>query len=233
LIAATSGPRIKICGLVRPDDAALAATLGADWVGVVLVPRTPRARTPDEARTIGQAARAAADVPLALVTADLAPETLADAAERAGAGALQLHGDEPPETLERLRALGDWELWKAVRVRSGGDLLPEARRWAGLADLLLLDAWHPDRLGGTGTPFDWAALQAVRAGWPPGLALGVAGGLRAETVAEAVARLDPHLLDVSSGVEAAPGRKDPARLRAFFRAARGSTTRSILPMDPT
>lgn len=236
---AASGPPVKICGLVRPEDAARAASLGASWVGVVLVPGTPRARTPDEARMIGDAARTAAGVPLAIVVADLEPRAAAAAARTAGAQALQLHGAEAPETLASLRDLGDWELWKALRVRSGEEILPAAERWVGVADLLLLDGWHPSRAGGTGTTFDWDALEAVRAGWPGGLRLGVAGGLRPGNVAEAIRRLRPDLVDTSSGVESAPGLKDPDRLAAFLAAAGAAPIASgprplhRPPIDPT
>jgi phosphoribosylanthranilate isomerase len=232
MTAAASGPLVKICGLVRPEDARLAASLGAAWVGVVLVPGTPRARTAEHARALGEAAAAAArgageasdGVSLAIVVADPEPAAAAAAARASGARALQLHGSETPDTLERLRDLGDWELWKALRVRSGDEILPAAERWAGAADLLLLDGWHPDRQGGTGTVFDWDALEAVRDQWPAGLRLGVAGGLRPENVAEACVRLRPHLVDTSSGVEAAPGQKDPDLLQAFLAAVQGAST---------
>jgi phosphoribosylanthranilate isomerase len=224
LTAAASGPPVKICGLVRPEDATLAASLGAAWVGVVLVPGTPRARTAEQARALGEAAGLAGGVPLAIVVADLDPSAAAEAARTAGARALQLHGEETPETFARLRDMGDWELWKALRVRSGDEILPAAERWKGVADLLLLDGWHPDRRGGTGTAFDWAALESVRELWPSGLRLGVAGGLRPQNVAAAAMRLRPDLVDTSSGVEAAPGRKDPELLHAFLAAARGAST---------
>ncbi|CAN5729036.1 phosphoribosylanthranilate isomerase [soil metagenome] len=214
-------PQVKICGLTRPDDARLAADLGADHVGVILVPGTPRARTTEQARDIGRAAGR----PLVIVMANRSAEEAARLAHDSGAAAIQLHGEESPETLARIRELGSWELWKAVRVRSGQSILPEARRWAGFADLLLLDGWHPTQLGGSGTAFPWEALEAIRAAWPANLRLGVAGGLRPDTVGEAAERLRPHLLDVSSGVEARPGAKDPGRLREFFAAVhdRGGT----------
>jgi phosphoribosylanthranilate isomerase len=218
-----STPAVKICGLTRPSDAALAGSLGARWVGVILVPNTPRVRTPLQARALGEAA----GVPLALVVADLAPEALAVVAETAGARALQLHGSETPEEVEGLRALGPWELWKALRVRSPQEIALAIERWRGVADLLLLDAWHPGQLGGTGTSFPWDWLEPQRESWPSELRLGVAGGLRPESVQEAALRLRPHLLDVSSGVEVAPGVKDPARMHAFFEALK-----SELPFVP-
>jgi phosphoribosylanthranilate isomerase len=227
-------PMVKICGLTRPEDASLAAALGADWIGVVLVPNTPRARTAEQAAELLAAARAESpQVKLAIVVdagvgsgavADsgkgIEPvQALAEAARRSGAHALQLHGAETPELVRALRREGGWELWKALRVRAGDTLLFEATRWAGEADLLLLDGWHPSQLGGAGVTFPWEALEAIRAQWPEGLQLGAAGGLRPDTVGEAIARLRPDLVDVSSGVELAPGQKDPERLRAFLAAA--------------
>jgi phosphoribosylanthranilate isomerase len=207
---------VKICGLTRVEDARAAAEAGADRVGAVLVPGTPRAVTPARAGELGRAA----GLPLTLVVAGLAPEAAAAAAREAGARALQLHGGEAEETFAALRDRGDWELWKAARVRSGEEILAAARRWVGVADLLLLDGWHPGQLGGTGTRFPWEALEEARSLWPRGLRLGAAGGLTPRNVAEAVRRLAPDLVDVSSGVEASPGRKDPDALRAFVAAAR-------------
>jgi phosphoribosylanthranilate isomerase len=207
---------IKICGLTREEDARSAAEAGADRVGAVLVPATPREVSPEQARRLGEAA----SLPLTLVVADLSVAEMAEVAMQAGAAALQLHGDEGEEAFAALRGRGSWELWKAVRVRTGSEILAAARRWAGVADLLLLDGWHPLQRGGTGTRFPWEALEEARALWPTGLRLGAAGGLRPTNVAEAVTRLLPDLVDVSSGVEASPGEKDPRALQAFVEAAR-------------
>lgn len=220
------GVRVKICGLVRPEDARLAAGAGADHIGVVHVPGTPRFRSAEEARELGRAA----GIPLVLVVAadahDLA-ERLLDTALRSGASVLQLHGDESPALVARLRDLAHasghpLELWKALRVRTGEEILPAARRWAGVVDLLLLDGWHPGQQGGTGTAFPWEALEEVRTRWPSGLGLGAAGGLRPDTVGEAVRRLRPDWVDVSSGVEYRAGEKDPTRMTAFVKAARAA-----------
>lgn len=210
-------PRLKICGLTRPEDARTAVEAGADVLGVVLVPSTPRATTPEAAARI----RGELDAALALVTADRPVEELAAAARAAGADVLQLHGDEDPESLRRLRDLGGWTLWKAVRVRSRPDAEAGLERYADVADGLLWDGRHPERLGGAGVRFPWEEVAAVRRAFPEGLELIAAGGLTPDNVADAVRRLEPEVVDVSSGVEGAhPGQKDPDRLRAFARAAR-------------
>jgi phosphoribosylanthranilate isomerase len=138
-------------------------------------------------------------------------------ARTAGASVIQLHGDETEGMVRDLRSEGEWEIWKAVRVREQADLATAVDRFAPLVNLLLLDAWHPTELGGTGRRFPWEVLEG--ADLPSDLRIGVAGGLTPENVAEAVDRLRPDLVDVSSGVEASPGTKDPDRVRAFVRNA--------------
>lgn len=209
-------PRIKICGLTRHADARAAAEAGADFLGVVVVASSPRAVEAARAREI----RGGLDVPLVLVSADRGAEALAADARHAGADVLQLHGAETPDDLRRLREAGDWILWKAVRVRSGGDLAEALARYAGSADGLLLDAWHPEKLGGTGRTFDWDEVRTSRARIPAGTTLVAAGGLTPDNVGEAIRALRPDVVDVSSGVESSPAVKDPERIRAFVRAAR-------------
>lgn len=214
-------PLIKICGLTRPEDARTAVEAGAAYLGVVVVPDTPRARSPDEARRI----RGELDAVLVLVSADRPPERLARDARDAGARVLQLHGSESPDEVRRLREAGDWRLWKSVRVRDGDDVDEAVERYGGLVDALHLDAWHPERLGGTGRTFSWEAVRGLRDRLPNGTGLVAAGGLTPENVAGAVELLCPDVVDVSSGVEKEPGVKDPERIRAFVRAARGASTR--------
>src|SRR5688572_18566968 len=168
-------------------------------------------------------ARAFADLGPALVGVLVDP-SVADAAARgrtAGASVLQLHGDEPPALLDALRGEGDWTLWKAVRPRTEDDLRRALAGYAEHADALLVDGWHPELKGGSGKRFDWDMVARVRAEVPDGLMLVAAGGLTAANVADAVAALAPDVVDVSSGVETAPGHKDPAQVEAFIRAARG------------
>ncbi|MDX1566727.1 MAG: phosphoribosylanthranilate isomerase [Longimicrobiales bacterium] len=216
-------PSVKICGLTRPVDVRSAVDAGAGYLGVVMVPSSPRNVSVDQVRTL----RKGIDVPLVLVTADRDPDELAEQARVLEAGGLQLHGDESPENVERLREAGDWELWKSVRIREAGDLDEAIDRFGDLVDAIHLDGWHPEQLGGTGVRFPWNEVAEVRDRLPDGTALVAAGGLTPENVGQAVALLRPDVVDVSSGVEAEgrPGIKDPAKVRAFVRAARSVAAR--------
>lgn len=213
--------RLKVCGLTREQDAHLAGEAGADLVGAILVPSSPRHVDVATALRLGRAA----ERPLVLVVADLSEREVVDAAHRSEARVIQLHGSEPPSLLEALRREGSWELWKAVRVRSPDDILMAAATYGEAADALLLDGWHSEKLGGTGLTFPWEALMVARAGLPPELRLGVAGGLNSGNVGDAVTRLRPDIVDVSSGVETEPGVKDPDLVRAFLDAARAAEGR--------
>lgn len=213
--------RVKICGITRPADARMAEAAGAAWLGAVLVPGTPRMVEVEAAREIA----ASVDIPLALVVADPDPDAAARAARTVGARALQLHGNESTGVVARLRELGPWEIWKGIRVRSRADVREAVARWGDLVDLVLLDGWKEGRLGGTGTPFPWEAAENPPGGngdpirLPPGLRLGIAGGLGPENVDAAIRRLRPWLVDASSALELRPGVKDPERVRAFVAAA--------------
>ena len=209
----------KICGVTRTSDAIAAEAAGASYIGANLVSGSPRRVEP----AVATALASAVSIPLVLITADMHPDDAARIARATGARAIQLHGAESPETTEALRGEGDWELWKAVRVRSPADVLAAFERFGGIVDLLLLDGWDPAKLGGTGLRFDWEAVGAVRRNAPEGLRLGIAGGLTPDNVEEAVGLLAPDLVDVSSGVESAPGLKDHERIRELARRlARGA-----------
>jgi phosphoribosylanthranilate isomerase len=211
-------PSFKICGVTRPADAKAAEAAGASYVGANFVPSSPR--LVDE--RVAAALAGAVSIPIVVVVADLGPREAAATARASGARGIQLHGAESPETVEALRGEGAWELWKAVRVRSPSDVLRAFDRFGSLVDLLLLDGWHPAKLGGTGTPFDWQAVEAVRRDAPEGLRLGIAGGITPDNVEEAVALLDPDLVDVSSGVESGPREKDHDRIRELARRLRAN-----------
>jgi phosphoribosylanthranilate isomerase len=206
-------PAFKICGVTGASDAKAAEAAGASYLGANFVPGSPRRV---ETRVAAELA-SSVSIPLVLVIADMRPSDAAAMARAAGARGIQLHGAEPVETVEALRGEGDWELWKAVRVRSPADVLGAFGRFGEIVDLLLLDGWDPIRLGGTGAPFDWRAVGAIRRNAPKGLRLGIAGGLTPENVQEAVGLLEPDLVDVSSGVESAPGVKDHDRMGELAR----------------
>lgn len=206
---------IKICGLTRPEDARLAEQAGADYLGIVFAP-SPRRRDADAARGIwrGTTARRVG------VFADASKSYMIDHASRLGLNVLQLHGSETPELCSRLRSGGDWWVWKAIRVTRRTSILDELERFRGCVDGLQLEGWSRMGSGGVGARFDWSRAARLRDAWPAEVALILAGGLRADNVAEAIARVEPDIVDVSSGVEYAPGRKDAAAIRAFVEAVR-------------
>ena len=208
--------RVKICGLMSPEDARGAADMGADYLGAILSEGFGRS-VPAE---LAQEFDLQEGPPLVAVFVDEPVGKLVAKASQAGASVLQLHGMETPAVLGELRSEGTWALWKAVRPRSAEELLRAAEGYAEHADALLVDGWHEDLPGGEGVRFRWEVMEEVREQLPSGLVVVAAGGLTPDTVAEAVARMTPDVVDVSSGVESAPGQKDPAKVEAFIRAVR-------------
>jgi phosphoribosylanthranilate isomerase len=202
--------KVKICGITRVEDAQAAVAAGADLLGFVFYDRSPRHVT------LGEAAAIARTVPPHVVRVGLfvnapAPD-VAEAISACGLQLLQFHGDEPPEYCRQFPAM----TMKAFRMKDAETLgqLPEYA-----TDAWLLDAYVPGERGGTGHTFNWdLAVAAVKLGRPVFLA----GGLTPENVAEAVRRVRPFAVDVSSGVEAAPGVKDAVRMRAFIAAAKAA-----------
>lgn len=200
-----SRTRVKICGLTRVEDALTAAEAGADALGLVFAPRSPRCLTPE------RGAELAAALPpfVSLVALFVDPEpALVEAVLRAvRPDLLQFHGDEAADF-----CAGFGVPWiKALRVRPETDLLQCAAAYAGTRGLLL-DAYAADAHGGTGRRFDWGLIPAELP-----LPLILAGGLAPENVGEAIRRVRPWAVDVSSGVEAAKGIKDPALIGAFMK----------------
>lgn len=211
----TGAPAVKVCGLTRREDAVHAAAAGADLLGVILAPGR-RTVTPETAARLleGLAPRRVGvfvNAPVQEVLAAIGTVRL---------DVVQLHGDEDPEYIARIRQAWEGDLWRALRPRSGGELLTEAERFAGRVDGLLLDGWSAAARGGTGTRFPWPEVAAVRDRLPEGLRLIVAGGLTPENVAEAVRILHPAVVDVSSGVERSPGEKDADAVTRFIARAR-------------
>lgn len=208
-----------MCGLRDPDQAAAVAALGADAIGVIAVPSSPRWLEPQQRPALFSAVQRARPRALGvLVVADPSDDELHTLAPTGGHQVVQLHGAETPGRCRELRdALGGGVvLWKALRLRRPEDL-QQAAAYAGVVDALLLDAWVPDQLGGTGhrIPTDW--LEGFR----PSLPWWLAGGLSPERVPaalEALAAAPPDGLDVSSGVERAPGDKDLALVQRLVAA---------------
>ncbi|WP_374336024.1 phosphoribosylanthranilate isomerase [Leeia sp.] len=198
--------RVKICGLSRPEDVAAAAQAGADAIGLVFYPPSPRGVS------IAQAAGLLRHVPAFVSTVGLFVDpTEAEVRQvlaQCPLDVLQFHGDESPSFC---RSFGRPYL-KAVRVKPGLDLLQYAENYADAAGLLL-DAWVAGVPGGTGQSFDWSLIPADLP-----LPLILAGGLDPDNVAEAIGRVQPWAVDVSGGVEREKGVKDPARIEAFMRA---------------
>jgi phosphoribosylanthranilate isomerase len=215
-------PEIKFCGLTRAADAREAVALGARYVGVIFAPGPRRL-------SMEQAGAVLADVPESVrrvgVFADATVDVIATAAETLGLGAIQLHGDDSGRLLDGVRSRFNGEVWSVLRLRDAG--LPDiATELFKGADAVLLDAHVAGKLGGTGVTLPWEQLvndlNAVRSN-AMRARLVLAGGLRAENVGEAIRLLRPDVVDVSSGVETAPGIKDHARMRAFRDAVHAST----------
>ncbi|MGQ9920115.1 MAG: phosphoribosylanthranilate isomerase [Desulfobacca sp.] len=200
--------RIKICGITSLEDALLAAHLGADALGFIFYPKSPRAVTPEVARQI-----IARLPPLVLSVGVFVNEDAAlvlEVAEMVRLDWLQLHGEEPPDYCRYLNR----NVLKAIRVRDRESLV-QMQPYQGSVRAFLLDTYSSGQHGGTGQSFDWTLAREAQAYGPVVLA----GGLRPDNVAAALRAAAPQAVDVASGVEAAPGRKDPEKLRAFFGAA--------------
>jgi phosphoribosylanthranilate isomerase len=219
LPAAERRPWLKVCGLRQAEQAFAVAALGADAIGVIAVASSPRWLAPSERPALFAAVERASPSCLGvLVVADPVDGDLPQLGRQGGHRVVQLHGAESPERCQELRRLLGPELglWKALRIRSADDL-QQAQRYVGVVDALLLDAWVPDQLGGTGhrIPVEW--LLDFR----PALPWWLAGGLNPERVApalEALAAAPPAGLDVSSGVECSPGVKDLQRVEQLLTA---------------
>jgi indole-3-glycerol phosphate synthase/phosphoribosylanthranilate isomerase len=213
LVEAPPRVAVKICGITSVEDARLSAGSGADAIGLVLWPGSPRAVSVAAARAIASALPAGVDAVGVFV--DPARDEVARAVGEIGLDVVQLHGGEEPA---QCRGLGA-RVWKAVGV-GPGFRAEDALRYGDAADGILLDTRAAGGApGGTGRAFDWSVARALRDRIPY---LVLAGGLSAENVAEAVAAVGPDAVDVSTGVESAPGRKDARRVSAFVRAARGA-----------
>jgi phosphoribosylanthranilate isomerase len=208
---------IKICGLSDAESVDAALEAGADLVGFVFFARSPRNISPERAAALAERARGRATI--VALTVDAEPAFLADLVATVRPDLLQLHGAESPERVEAIRRDTGLPVMKAIGIASAADL--DRVRDYPLAETLLLDAKPPAdarRPGGNGAPFDWDLLRNFSDARPWLLS----GGLTAANVAAALAATGAPGVDVSSGVESAPGKKDPAMIRAFIAAVRAA-----------
>lgn len=197
--------RVKICGITRPEDGIVAASAGADAIGLVFYAKSPRHVTPQQARAIINA------LPPFVTTVglfvDASKETIEGVLREVPLDTLQFHGEESPEFCASFNR----PYFKAISMREGIDLRGEAERFSS-ASALLVDTFQAGVPGGSGVSFDWSRLPIDL---PKPLIL--AGGLNPDNVAQAIIQAHPYAVDVSSGVEAAKGIKDAEKIAAFMR----------------
>ncbi len=205
------GAEIKFCGLTRPEDAQFAAELGASYVGAIFA-SGPRLIDPARAATVF--AGLPRTVKRVGVFADQSTDAILRAVDTASLDVVQLHGAGDVDRIERLRDRFEGDIWSVVRI-AGAELPADIEVLATASDGLLLDAYVAGALGGTGIALPWAALSDAIDPLRAISRIILAGGLKPDNVASAIAALSPDVVDVSSGVEDAPGIKNHDRMRAF------------------
>jgi phosphoribosylanthranilate isomerase len=217
-------PRIKFCGITSLGDAQLAVEAGAWAIGLILWPGSARACDPAEGARIAAQLRRQAEIAGVFVNQPL--DEVARLADTIGLSLIQLHGDEGPAYCAEVARRTGAKVIKAVAVRGGADIAAiEAFR----TDFHLLDTHRAGLRGGTGETFDWALAARRRSKVP----LILSGGLDGGNVAQAIEAVRPFAVDVASGVESAPGVKDPDKLRAFAQAVRGTDEEpAVRPVGP-
>jgi phosphoribosylanthranilate isomerase len=214
MLGVSRAPRVKICGITRPEDGEHAVEAGAWALGMVFWPRSPRALALEQAVDLARPLRRRAELVGVFVNATL--EEVVGTAEVVGLDWVQLHGDEGPAFCEAVARRAGVRVVKAARVQARADV--QAIDAFRNVDAHLLDAYRAGEPGGTGATFDWGLARERRSSVP----LVLAGGLTAENVADGIAETAPWAVDVSSGVEAAPGVKDPDKVEAFVAAVRAT-----------
>jgi phosphoribosylanthranilate isomerase len=201
--------RVKSCGITNLDDARMAADLGAWAIGLILWPESKRRCPAAEAEEIGALLHRRLEIAGVFVNATL--DEVALAADRFNLSILQLHGDEGPAYCREAARRTGAKVMKAIRVKDAASVRDLD---AFYTDFHLLDAYVPGARGGTGETFAWELVRHHRGSVPVVLS----GGLTPDNVAEAVTAVRPYAVDSASGTESTSGRKDPARMEAFFRA---------------
>jgi phosphoribosylanthranilate isomerase len=208
---------VKICGITKPDQAVAIAEKGVNALGFICVPSTPRYVDAEQIVLITD--RLPANVDRVGVFMDASVPEILQIVQRSGLNCVQLHGSESPQFCEALKAaMPTIELIKALRIRTP-ESLERSREYYGWVDTILLDAYDPKLAGGTGKTIDWEILENFH----PSCSWWLAGGLSPDNVAIALERLHPDGIDVSSGVETAPGNKDITRVRELISVVRQAT----------
>lgn len=202
--------RIKICGITQPHQGCAIATLGATTLGFICVPASPRYVSPQQIKLVVE--QIPENIERIGVFANTSLSEICQVVTAGGLTGVQLHGDELPEYCDQLRSfLPNIEIIKALRVQNA-QALAQADIYANWVDTLLLDAYHPQQLGGTGKTLDWENLRQFQPKCPWFLA----GGLTPDNVIEALNKVQPNGIDLSSGVERAPGDKDLIKVAQLF-----------------
>lgn len=204
--------RVKICGITKVEQGIAIASLGASALGFICVAKSPRYIAPDKIRSIVE--QLPEKIAKIGVFANATPQEIAKIIAETGLNGVQLHGDESPQYCDRLKELlaTQIELIKAFRIESSLSLSAIAS-YTDCVDTLLLDAYNPNMLGGTGQTLNWSDLEEFK----PSLPWLLAGGLTPNNILDALDRLKPNGIDLSSGVERSPGDKDLAKVTHLFK----------------
>lgn len=205
--------KVKICGITNWSDARRATEAGADFLGFNFYRESPRYISPERARRIVR--RLPTKVSAVGVFVNETEQNMLEIARTVGLKYLQLHGDESPEVVSKLRR--SFSIVKAVRVRKSFRVAQLAKFKA--ASAILLDGFDSHFRGGTGKTFDWSRARGTRSRRQR---IFLAGGITAENARDAISIAKPYAIDVCSGIELAPGKKDPAKIKALMRAVNGS-----------
>ncbi|MBW4504000.1 MAG: phosphoribosylanthranilate isomerase [Scytonema hyalinum WJT4-NPBG1] len=209
--------RIKICGITQPQQGKAIASLGATALGFICVPASPRYVKVDQIRAVVE--QLPEKIDKIGVFANSTALEITQTVVNSGLTGVQLHGDESSEFCQQLRQLlPSVEILKALRIRSVEDI-DKAATYTATADTLLLDAYDPQQLGGTGTTLDWVMLQQ----FSPSCPWFLAGGLTPDNIVEALTQVNPSGIDLSSGVERAPGDKDLDKVAKLFEKLRSKS----------
>ena len=213
--------RVKICGITNLEDAQQAISLGADALGFNFYKRSPRYLEPSKAKLIIEALPPLVSL-VGIFVDEFSPDRILSIAHAIGIGSVQLHGSEAPEYVKRVSEL---RVIKAFRVADDFDLNQMAAYSVGA---YLLDGFDPKVMGGTGKTFDWSlAIQAKKMG-----RIILAGGVAASNIYDAITRVRPYAVDVCSGIESEPGKKDASKMEQLFSEIRRARTALSVEVTP-